>query len=122
VLPRQPDYNKVPGRDVPVRPRAHRFGLKVAVVYRQPGDAAWLRGTTVNVSRTGVLFQAHLPAVAGMPIQVELRFRGPVANVSCSAQVVRATEIDWDRLGGRWLIAAAIKKYSLKRKHPRPAI
>ena len=39
-------------------PRAARFNLCLAIWYRVDGDPAWRRGTTANLSRSGVLFRA----------------------------------------------------------------
>ena len=39
-------------------PRAARFNLCLAVWYRVDGDPEWRRGTTANLSRSGVLFHA----------------------------------------------------------------
>ena len=39
-------------------PRAARFNLCLAVRYRVDGDPEWRRGTTANLSRSGVLFHA----------------------------------------------------------------
>ncbi len=41
------------------RPRAARFTLCLVVWYRVDGDHKWRRGTTANVSRSGVLFHAR---------------------------------------------------------------
>ncbi len=38
--------------------RAPRFPIEARMQYREGGETAWHEGTTVNISRSGVLFRA----------------------------------------------------------------
>jgi hypothetical protein len=67
--------------------RAQRFPIKLPLRYREIGTTPWLKGSTVNISRTGVLFQAE----RDFPVQtvLEMRIRFPEAVVACRGPVVR---------------------------------
>ena len=53
------------------RPRAVRYEISAPLVYRRVGEDAWRQGRTENVSRSGVLFQAALPA---LPAETRIEF------------------------------------------------
>ncbi len=38
--------------------RAPRFPIEAKMQYREGGEASWHEGTTINISRSGVLFKA----------------------------------------------------------------
>jgi hypothetical protein len=40
-------------------PRAERFAIPIAILYRSPGELDWRPGLTENISRSGVLFRAE---------------------------------------------------------------
>ena len=40
-------------------PRAERFVIPIAILYRSPGERDWRPGLTENISRSGVLFRAE---------------------------------------------------------------
>jgi hypothetical protein len=40
-------------------PRAERYKLPIAILYRSAGETEWRPGLTENISRTGVLFRAE---------------------------------------------------------------
>lgn len=58
-------------------PRAHRFPIQTGLHYRRVGEGERHRGTTVNVSKSGLLFETvHSPwaeCCGGNEVQVELR-------------------------------------------------
>ena len=95
------------------RSRAHRFGLRVAVSYREQGNPNWRDARTVNLSRTGVLMDCEYGANVGAPLELLLKFGPPLANVSCAARVVRAEPSVGQ---GSWLVAASIFRYAFLRK------
>ena len=75
-------------------PRAQRFPIQTTLRFRASGQSEWLEGETVNISRTGVLFQAQRVVLINTP--VEMSFHLPVeiadesaAVVFCQGQVVR---------------------------------
>ena len=52
------------------KPRAPRFVIPLAILYRTPGDAAWLEGWTENISRSGVLFRADHQVAPDTPVEL----------------------------------------------------
>lgn len=76
------------------RPRATRYEMAAEVVYRRVGEGEWRQGRTVNVSRTGVLFEASAPALpAATRIEFILLLPSPghqgCSRVRCQGQVIR---------------------------------
>ena len=82
--------------------RAARFNLRLAVWYRVDGDPEWRRGTTANLSRSGVLF--HASGVGAFPPQrrtdsdrcidivIEVLKGAIPSHVHCRATVARVVE------------------------------
>ena len=68
--------------------RAPRFPLKVPIHYRKSGMLNWRDGSTLNISRTGVLFQAdeNLPADMKLEIRISLPQQ---TTLACQGTVVR---------------------------------
>ena len=74
-------------------PRAERYAIPVAILYRGAGEADWNTGITENISRSGVLFKGShrlepdtplemmldLPSVVAAPMPYSLR-RGRVVR------------------------------------------
>jgi hypothetical protein len=95
------------------QPRAPRFSIRTAVQYRVSHEQDWHEGTTVNISRTGILFQTD----HDVPKQTELELRvlfpaeatgASAMNVICWGPVVRK---DVDVPPGILKMAAAIQRY-----------
>ncbi len=86
--------------------RAQRFPIKLSLRYRKIGTTSWLLGSTLNLSRTGVLFQAE----RSYPIQttLEMRIRFPMAVMACKCAVVRV-QIAEPEEAGHVQMAALIK-------------
>lgn len=75
--------------------RAKRFNLHIPLKYRLVGEHAWMKGTTENISRSGVLFRAEraIPPQAQLEINLVLpeEISGlSTAEVICRGEVVRA--------------------------------
>jgi hypothetical protein len=76
------------------RIRATRYEMSAPLVYRTVGGGSWLAGRTVNVSRSGVLFQA-VPPVLPAATRIEFILMLPSlglpgsARVQCQGQIVR---------------------------------
>jgi hypothetical protein len=51
-------------RQLADRPRATRYEISAPVMYRCLGEGPWRLGRTENISRSGVLFKAAVPALA----------------------------------------------------------
>ena len=95
------------------RPRATRYQMSAPLVYRCVGGGCWLNGRTVNVSRTGVLFQAVppvLPATTRIEFILTLPSLGLPGNsrVQCQGRVVRHCHSPTD---GECAMAATIDAY-----------
>jgi PAS domain S-box-containing protein len=74
--------------------RAQRFNLHLPLKYRQVGEQDWRQGTTENISRSGMLFQAE--EMISPNVQLEINLVLPVeisglsaAEVVCRGEVVR---------------------------------
>jgi len=79
--------------------RAKRFNLQLPLKYRLLGELAWSKGTTENISRSGMLFRAE--KVIQPQVQLEINLVLPpeitglsTAEVVCRAEVVRALHSD----------------------------
>ena len=99
-------------------PRAPRFALEFPVEYRADRKAAWRRGRSANISRSGVLFLAECPLDLETPIEVSfmvpVRIPGePPASVTCQGHVVRQAVVDESR--DQVAIAATIEVYRFER-------
>ena len=74
--------------------RARRFALRFPVYYRELDSPTWLKGTTENISHTGVLFLSSSPlapeTTLDMRLKVAVRTKGGgPAEVRCKGSVVR---------------------------------
>jgi hypothetical protein len=71
--------------------RAQRFPLNVPLHYRKSGMPGWQDAQTVNISRTGILFEAdvilHKDSVLDIRVSLPLN-----VTISCQATVVRSEE------------------------------
>lgn len=99
-------------------PRAPRFAIPIAVLYRTPADATWLEGWTENISRSGVLFRAQRGIDPDTPVELMMEIpiwiATPVAGPAiCRGRIVRAERPS--PLEDRPAIAARILEYSLAR-------
>jgi hypothetical protein len=76
-------------------PRAERFPIRTPLRYRESGQAAWSEGTTVNISRSGVLFCAEKKIEPKTLLELRILFPADIvgenpANVICWGPVVRS--------------------------------
>ncbi len=96
-------------------PRAQRFQLQLPLQYRLDDDSQWQPGRTLNISCTGVLFEAArlLPVNADIQIRLQLLEAShhwaehSSGQLLCEAQVLRVAS---DRAGNP-CVAAAITRY-----------
>ena len=73
--------------------RAQRFGIQIHLRYRLSGDSKWWKGTTENISRSGVLFRGEEFAEPNTPVELSFVlpkeiFGGRAAEVVCRGIVV----------------------------------
>ncbi len=77
--------------------RAPRFPIEAKMQYREGGESAWHEGTTINISRSGVLFKSDRTLeprkVLEMRIAFPPEFTGDSeTGVLCWGPVVRQTD------------------------------
>ena len=82
-------------RDRVPRFRAQRFNLHLPLRYRQVGEQGWRQGTTSNISRSGLLFNAEEVLQPNSQLEINLVLPAEIAGLSptevvCRGEVVRA--------------------------------
>ena len=75
--------------------RARRFNLHLPLRYRLLGEKNWLPGTTENISRSGLLFQAQELLEPNAQLEINLVLPTEIAGLSatevvCRGEVVRS--------------------------------
>ena len=69
--------------------RAQRFPFRVPLHYRKSSDASWHECTTVNVSRTGILFKTSEKIQEETALDIQVRF--PLQKILyCQGTIVRS--------------------------------
>src|SRR6266478_2549675 len=84
-------------RDRVPRFRAQRFNLHLPLRYRQVGEQGWRQGTTSNISRSGLLFNAEEVLQPNSQLEINLVLPAEIAGLSptevvCRGEVVRAVD------------------------------
>jgi PAS domain S-box-containing protein len=84
------------GREIPPT-RAQRFQLHLPLRYRRLGEKDWHVGTTENISRSGMLFQADEVLQPNAQLEINLVLPQEIAGLSatevvCRGEVVRTVE------------------------------
>ena len=80
-------------------PRATRYPLTLPVRFRARGESQWSVGISVNISHTGLLFDAGRAVDARQPLEIEVVLPGDdqaSARVVARATVRRAPAADSD--------------------------
>jgi PAS domain S-box-containing protein len=77
--------------------RAQRFQLHLPLRYRRLGEKQWHDGTTQNISRSGMLFEADQVLSPSVQLEINLVLPAEIAGLSetevvCRGEVVRAVE------------------------------
>ena len=77
--------------------RAQRFNLHLPLKYRPLGEPNWRAGTTENISRSGMLFQAEEMISPNAQVEINLVLPAEIAGLSsaevvCRGEVVRTVE------------------------------
>jgi hypothetical protein len=78
----------------PLVQRAPRFAIRTPVQFRESGQGTWSEGTTVNISRSGVLFNADNLLERETMLEMRIIFPAEVTgavpmSVVCWGPVVR---------------------------------
>jgi len=86
--------NVVPARDQATPARAQRFHLHLPLRYRRLGEQNWHDGTTANISRSGMLFEADELLQPSSQLEINLVLPAEIAGLSatevvCRGEVVR---------------------------------
>ncbi len=77
--------------------RAQRFQLHLPLRYRRLGESAWHVGTTQNISRSGLLFEADETLQPNAQLEINLVLPAEIAGLTgtevvCRGEVVRTVE------------------------------
>ena len=77
--------------------RAQRFNLHLPLRYRPVGEQGWRKGTTENISRSGMLFHAEEDLQPNMQLEINLVLPAEIAGLAatevvCRGEVVRTVE------------------------------
>jgi len=77
--------------------RAQRFNLHLPLKYRPVGEQDWREGTTENISRSGLLFEADETLSPNAQLEINLVLPVEIAGLSsaevvCRGEVVRSQE------------------------------
>jgi CheY-like chemotaxis protein len=77
--------------------RAPRFELHLPLKYRLLGESGWREGTTENISRSGMLFQAEEFITPNAQLEINLVLPAEIAGLAaaeviCRGEVVRTVE------------------------------
>ena len=77
--------------------RAQRFDLHLPLKYRLLGENDWRKGTTENISRSGMLFRAEELIPPNAQLEINLVLPAEIAGLSaaevvCRGEIVRAME------------------------------
>ena len=75
--------------------RARRYNLHLPLRYRQVGEKSWRPGTTENISRSGLLFQAEESLQPNVQLEINLVLPVEIAGLAatevvCRGEVVRS--------------------------------
>jgi len=94
--------------------RAQRFNLQLPLKYRIVGESVWRKGTTENISRSGMLFRAEEMIQPNAQLEISLVLPAQIAGVStaeviCHGEVVRTVELERPIVGPA--LAARILRY-----------
>jgi hypothetical protein len=77
--------------------RATRFSLHLPLKYRRVGERGWREGTTENISRSGMLFEAEEPIAPNSQLEINLVLPAEIAGLAaaevvCRGEVVRSID------------------------------
>jgi hypothetical protein len=77
--------------------RAQRFNLHLPLRYRRLGEQGWRKGTTENISRSGLLFHAEELLQPNAQLEINLVLPAEIAGLAatevvCRGEVVRSVE------------------------------
>jgi hypothetical protein len=74
--------------------RAQRFPLRFPIRYRNIDMPDWEKGTTINISRTGILFRAENRISEDSMLDIRIRMPWK-ATLVCQADITRANNLEY---------------------------
>jgi CheY-like chemotaxis protein len=94
--------------------RATRFDLHLPLKYRRVGEIGWREGTTENISRSGMLFQAEESIAPNAQLEINLVLPAEIAGLAaaevvCRGEVVRIIDAESGKVSP--VLAAKILQY-----------
>ena len=94
--------------------RATRFDLRLPLKYRRVGEIGWREGTTENISRSGMLFQAEESIAPNAQLEINLVLPAEIAGLAaaevvCRGEVVRIIDAESGKVSP--VLAAKILQY-----------
>jgi len=97
--------------------RAQRFTLHLPLRYREIGAPEWRAGTTENISRSGMLFQAEGLMLPNVQLEINLVLPPEIAGLTsaevlCRGEVVRALGAEAPAM--KPMLAAKILQYQFQ--------
>jgi PilZ domain len=91
--------------------RAQRVPLQTDVEFRRLNDTEWHRGTTENISCTGLLLRTRAALEADVPLSIKLLCPAKVCGTSAPQIVARGHVTRQVKTGSGWLVAVAVAEY-----------
>ena len=109
----EPAQAKSVGRKIPAF-RAQRFNLQLPLRYRRLGEPGWRKGTTENISRSGLLFRAEEALQPNAQVEINLVLPVEIAGLAatevvCRGEVVRSVQAGTESVSPA--LAAKILQY-----------
>ncbi len=109
-------FDEIPGG----LPRAPRYWVQLRAYYRGAPADAWHEATTINMSRTGVLFTTADAMSCGMSLELRVEIDiGPaetpvIGTIECQCRTIRVEPRDAGA-GAGTTVAAKIERYAFRR-------
>jgi CheY-like chemotaxis protein len=97
--------------------RAQRFNLHLPLRYRRLGEQGWRKGTTENISRTGLLFHAEEALQPSAQLEINLVLPVEIAGLSATEVVCRGEVVRAEAGGGALSPALAAKILQYRFQH-----
>lgn len=94
--------------------RAQRFNLHLPLRYRPVGEQSWRKGTTENISRSGMLFHAEEELEPNAQLEINLVLPVEIAGLAatevvCRGEIVRSVPTPGSKVSPA--LAAKILQY-----------
>jgi len=104
--------------------RAQRYGIQIHLRYRLKGESKWWKGTTENMSRSGVLFRGEEFAEPKTPLELTFVLPKEISGARPAEVMCKGTVIWSERPrepGKLPSLATTISQYRIVRPNPESA-